>query len=51
MTLKENYLTALNHGIPDSVPVYSAPVRYNVGLMDWFEKGPAGGGPDGFGVV
>ena len=51
MTLKENYLTALNHGIPESVPVYSKPVRFNVGLMDPFEKGPAGGGRDGFGVI
>ncbi len=51
MTPKENYLTAINHGIPEDVPVYSKPVRYNIGLMDPFEKGPAGGGFDGFGVM
>lgn len=51
MTLKENYLTAIHHGIPEQVPLYSKPVRYNVGLGDVFEKGPAGGGLDGFGCL
>lgn len=50
MTKKENYLTALKHGMPDSIPYYGAPVRYNVGFMDEFEKGPIGGGYDGYGV-
>ncbi len=36
--------------MPDSVPYYGAPVRYNVGFTDWFEKGPEGGGYDEYGV-
>lgn len=51
MTPKENYLAVMAHRKPEWVPVYSKPVRWNVGLMDPFEKGPAGGGLDGFGVV
>lgn len=49
MNLKENYLTAMHHGIPEHVPLYSKPVRHNIGLGDVFEKGPVGGGLDGFG--
>ena len=51
MTLKENYDIAMRHGMPEQVPVYSKPVRYNVGLGDVWEKGPAGGGLDGFGCL
>lgn len=50
-TLKENYDIAMRHGIPEQVPIYSKPVRYNVGLGDVWEKGPAGGGRDGFGCL
>ena len=50
MTKKENYLAALNHQVPESIPLYGPPVRYNIGLMDPFEKGPIGGGYDGYGV-
>lgn len=51
MTLKENYMLAIHKKIPESVPVFSKPVRFNVGLMDPFEKGPKGGGKDGYGVT
>lgn len=51
LSLKENYLIAMNHGIPEQVPIYSKPVRYNVGLGDEFEKGPSTGGLDGFGCL
>lgn len=50
-SLKENYMIAMEHGMPEQVPIYSKPVRYNVGLGDVFEKGPVGGGKDGFGTV
>lgn len=50
MNPRENYLTAMDHKIPEWVPIYTRPERYNIGLNDWFEKGPAGGGKDGFGV-
>lgn len=51
LSLKENYLTAIHCGMPEQVPLYSKPVRYNVGLGDAFEKGPVGGGRDGFGCL
>jgi len=51
MFSKEDYLKAMAHQIPESVPLYGKPVRYNVGLNEPFERGPAGGGKDGFGVV
>lgn len=50
MTKKEDYLTALRHGVPESIPYYGAPVRCNIGFMDTFEKGPMGGGYDAYGV-
>lgn len=50
MTKKENYLLALEHKKPESIPFYGAPVRYSVGFRDVFEKGPVGGGFDGYGV-
>ncbi len=50
MTKKEDYITALKHGIPESIPYYGKPVRHNIGFMDTFEKGPIGGGYDGYGV-
>ena len=51
MTPRENYMAAIAHQIPEWVPVYARPVRWNVGITDPFEKGPAGGGMDGFGVL
>lgn len=51
MFLKEDYLKAMAQQVPESVPLYGKPVRYNVGLNEPFERGPAGGGRDGFGVL
>lgn len=50
MNARENFLAVMHHRVPEWVPVYSRPVRWNVGFLDEFEKGPAGGGTDGFGV-
>ena len=50
MNPRENFLAVMAHKKPEWVPVYSKPVRWNVGFLDEFEKGPAGGGKDGFGV-
>lgn len=51
MSFKEDFLTAIHHGIPKSVPVFARPARFNIGFMDEFEKGPAGGGYDGYGAL
>ena len=52
MTLKENYVRVIKeHCRGDHVPAYCKPVRYNIGLGDSFEKGPVGGGTDGFGCL
>jgi hypothetical protein len=50
MTDRENYLSALLHQRPERIPIYEKPVLVQIGFMDPFEKGPAGGGLDGFGV-
>ena len=51
MTDKENFMAVVNHKTAESVPVYSRPVRFNIGFDDEFERGPAAGGLDGFGVT
>lgn len=50
MTDRENYLAVMRHEKPDSIPIYTKPARHSVGFLDEFEKGPAGGGLDGFGM-
>ena len=52
MTLKENFMHVLcDHVKGEHIPAYSKPVRFNTGLLDTFEKGPHGGGRDGFGCL
>lgn len=51
MNPRENYMAVMDHKTPEWVPVYSKPVRWNIGFLDAIEKGPAGGGLDGFGVL
>ena len=52
MTLRENFMLVLEkHGKGEHIPAYSKPVRFNTGLLDPFEKGPVGGGKDGFGCL
>lgn len=51
--MKENYMLALEHKKPEWVPVYlvdNAGVGFCREIGPWFEKGPAGGGYDGFKV-
>lgn len=53
MTPKENILAALNHQSYDWTPNYMTDVMnrgFGFGQGPWFEKGPASGGLDGFGV-
>lgn len=52
MTLKENYLAALRHETYEFVPnnFDCVMVGFGGGPGPAFEKGPLGGGPDGFGV-
>lgn len=53
LSIKDNYLTAMDHKKPDFVPVFGvdcAGVGFCVGIGPSFEKGPVGGGYDGFGV-
>lgn len=53
MTTKENYLAALRHESHDWVPCHltdTAPVGFAALNGPWFEKGPQGGGYDGFGT-
>ncbi len=53
LTTKENYMMAMDHKKPDWTPVYlvdNAGVGFCVDIGPWFEKGPVGGGYDGFGV-
>ena len=50
--MKDNYVKVIrDHGKGLDVPAYCKPVRYNIGLGDSFEKGPVGGGLDGFGCL
>jgi hypothetical protein len=51
--MKENYMLALEHKKPEWVPVYlvdNAGVGFCREIGPWFEKGPVGGGLDGFKV-
>lgn len=53
LTPKENYLNALNHKETEWTPVFivdCAGVGFAAGPGPWIEKGPFGGGYDGFGV-
>ena len=53
MTFRENYLRVLHHQKPEFTPVFfstTASCGFGAGNGPWFEKGPAGGGKDGFGV-
>lgn len=53
MTPKENYLNCLNHKPYEWAPVDivdTALVGFAAGPGPWIEKGPIGGGVDGFGV-
>lgn len=50
MTNKENYLNALNHKKTEWTPVHGASVAITGYVNLPFEKGPLGGGYDGFGV-
>lgn len=50
MTYKEDYMAAIRHGKPESIPFYGLPWVSKIAFMDPFEKGPAGGGYDGYGV-
>lgn len=53
MTPKENFLAALNHEKTEWIPsdiTDAVAVGFGVGAGPAFEKGPTGGGPDGFGV-
>lgn len=53
MNFKKDYLDALSHKKPEHTPVFFT-VTHSVGFGasngPWFEKGPVGGGFDGFGV-
>ena len=48
---KRTYLDALTCKKTKDLPYWGPPYRASIGLMDEFEKGPANGGPDGFGVI
>jgi hypothetical protein len=51
-TSKENfYLATVEHKIPEWIPNAFTDVAMAGGSRETFENGPAGGGPDGFGVV
>ncbi|ACL19170.1 hypothetical protein Dhaf_1110 [Desulfitobacterium hafniense DCB-2] len=53
ITKRENYLMAMNHEKPLWTPVFlydNAAVGFCAAPGPWFEKGPVGGGYDGFGV-
>ena len=53
MNLKENYMRALNHQSTEFVPTFFTATRsvgFGANNGPWFEKGPEGGGIDGFGV-
>lgn len=53
LSTKENYLAVMDHKKGDWTPVYlvdNAGVGFCVEIGPWFEKGPVGGGYDGFGV-
>ncbi|MGI5935981.1 MAG: uroporphyrinogen decarboxylase family protein [Oscillospiraceae bacterium] len=54
MNLRENYLAVLHHKSPEFVPTFFTAVHsvgFGAGPGPWFEKGPLGGGADGFGVL
>lgn len=48
---KEEYLKTLLCQPSKDMPFYAPPYRAPLGFMDEIEKGPAGGGKDGFGVI
>lgn len=53
ITMKENYMMALEHKKPEWTPVFyydNAVVGFCFSIGPWFEKGPEGGGYDGFGI-
>lgn len=53
LTQRENYLRVLRHQTPEYTPVFftaTCSCGFGAGIGPWFEKGPAGGGYDGFGV-
>lgn len=53
MTFRENYLRVLHHKKPEFTPVFfvsTGSCGFGAKNGPWFEKGPAGGGKDGFGV-
>ena len=53
LSKKENYLMAINHQLPERTPVFlydNAVTGFCTNPGPWFEKGPLGGGYDGFGV-
>ena len=53
LTPKQNFLNALNHKEIERTPVFiadCAAVGFAAGPGPWIEKGPFGGGLDGFGV-
>ncbi|MBP2662063.1 MAG: hypothetical protein H6Q71_11 [Firmicutes bacterium] len=53
MNRKENYMEALYHRPTEFVPTFFSAVHsvgFGAGNGPWFEKGPQGGGRDGFGV-
>ena len=53
LSKKENFMMAMNHQIPERTPIFlydCAVTGFCTGPGPWFEKGPIGGGYDGFGV-
>lgn len=54
MSKKELFMTAMNHGKPERTPVFlydNVVTGFCTGIGPWFEKGPVGGGYDGFGIL
>ena len=49
ISARENYLLAMRHQPTEFIPMGMMHSTF-IGFMDDFEKGPAGGGKDGFGV-
>lgn len=53
LTKKENFMMAMDHKLPERTPVFlydNAVTGFCTAPGPWFEKGPLGGGYDGFGV-
>lgn len=48
--IKINYMRVMNHENTGITPMYAPPVCFGVGYTDVFEKGPKGGGYDGYNV-